>query len=95
MVVQKSLRIGLLVEHIDAVRDHFHLVFSEGMNENYPVTGHVELIPKRLLAKISKKILCQWACKQNQWCTSLEHFTLRRSCSLDLLCFSSFVFVCL
>ena len=61
MVVQKSLRIGLLVEHIDAVRDHFHLVFSEGVNENYPVTGHMEFILKRLLAKNSKKILCQWA----------------------------------
>ena len=62
-VVQESLRIEVPVEHIDAVRDHFYLVFSEGVDENFPVTSHMEFIPKRLLAKISKKILCNWACK--------------------------------
>ena len=62
-VVQESLRIEVPVEHVDAVRDHFYLVFSEGVDKNFPVTGHTEFIPKRLSAKISKKMLCNWACK--------------------------------
>ena len=83
-MVQESLRIEVPVEHVDAVRDHFYLVFSEGVDENFPVTGHMEFIPKRLSAKISKKMLCNWACKQNQWCTSLEHFTLRGTHNIDM-----------
>ena len=72
------------VEHVDAVWDHFYLVFSEGVNKDYPVTGHMNFVPKRLLAMISKKMLCQWTCKQHQWCTSLEHFTLRGTHNIDM-----------
>ena len=53
--MQEILRIEVPVEHIDAVRGHFYLVFSEGANKDYPVTGHMEFFPKRLSAKISKK----------------------------------------
>ena len=65
-VVQESLRIEVSVEYVDAVRDHFYLVFSEEIDANFPVTGHMNFVPKRLFAKISKKMLCDWACKQNQ-----------------------------
>ena len=65
-MVQENLRIEVPVEHVDAVKDHFYLVFSKGVDKNFSVTGHMEFIPKRLSAKISKRILCNWACKQNQ-----------------------------
>ena len=66
------------------IRDYFYLVFSKGVDENFPVIGHMEFIPKRLSAKISKKMLCNWACKQNQWCTSLEHFILLGTLNIDM-----------
>ena len=54
-MVQESPRIEVPVEHVDEVRDHFYLVFSEGVNEDYPVTGRMHFVPKRLSALISKK----------------------------------------
>ena len=51
-VVQESLRIEVPVEHIDTLRDHFYLVFSEGDGMEFPITGHMNFVPKRLLAKI-------------------------------------------
>ena len=83
-VVQESLRIKVSVEHVDVVRDHFYLTFSEREDENFPVTGQMECVPKHLLAKISKKLVCDWAYKQNQWCTSLEQFTLRGTHNIDM-----------
>ena len=47
-VVQESLRIEVPVEHVDTVRDHFYLVFSEGEDANFPVTGH-EFCPKKTI----------------------------------------------
>ena len=55
MVVQESLRIEALVEHVDAVRAHFYLFFSEGDDVDFLVTGHMSFVPKRLPPKISKK----------------------------------------
>ena len=47
-VVQESLRIEVPVEHIDAVRDHFYLAFSEGDGADYPVTEHMQFVLRRL-----------------------------------------------
>ena len=55
-VVQESLRIEVPVKHVDAVRDHFYRIFSEGNDAEFPVTGHMHFVLKRLSAKISKKI---------------------------------------
>ena len=32
---------------------------------------------------MTRENLCAWACKQNQWCTSLEHYTLRGINNID------------
>ena len=57
-MVEESLRIEMLVKHVNMVRDHFYLVFREGEDENFFVIGHMKFVPKRLSAKISKKLLC-------------------------------------
>ena len=32
---------------------------------------------------MTRENVCTWACKQNKWCTSLEHYTLREINNVD------------
>ena len=83
-LVQESLRIEVPVKHVDAVRNYLHLTFSKGDGADFPVTDYMDFVPKRLSVKITKTVLWDWACKQNQRCTSLEHFTLSGTHNIDM-----------
>ena len=55
-VVQESLWVEVLVEYVNAVRDHFYLVFSEEVNEDYSVTGNKEIRSQAPVGDSLKKI---------------------------------------
>ena len=76
VVVQESLRIEGPVKFVDTVREQFYKVFSLTNTDDYPVTGHIQFVPRRISKSMTRENLCAWACKQHQWCTSLEHYAL-------------------
>ena len=83
VVVQESLRIEVPVECADVVREQFYTAFSQSNVGEFPVTGHMQFVPRRISKTMTRENLCAWACKQNQWCTSLEHYTLRGINNID------------
>ena len=83
VVVQESLRIEVPVEFADTVREKFYQAFSTSDLEEYPVTRHMQFVPRRISKTMTRENLCAWACKQNQWCTRLEHYTLRGIHNID------------
>ena len=58
-MVQDIFQIEISLEHIDL------LGVSKEDGADFPVKSHIYFVPKRLFVKITKKNLCDWACKQN------------------------------
>ena len=83
VVVQENLRIEVPVEFADTVRKQFYMAFGLTNTDDFLVTGHMQFVPRRISKSMTRENVCAWACKQNKWCTSLEHYTLREINNVD------------
>ena len=84
-VTFESLKVEVPADEADRVRDLFYNAFSkeEVELEQYPITQHMQFVPRRATQNLGRALLCEYGMKQNQWCTGIEHHTVRRVKNID------------